>query len=71
MKNITLTVVIEKDTSGMFVGYVPSIIGAHSQGETIDELKENLKEVISLCVEEGDPIILSEYIGTEQLEVMI
>ncbi len=44
---------------------------AKEMAEAIDELKENLKEAISLCVEEGDPIILGEYIGTEQLEVMI
>lgn len=72
MKNVKLTIVIEKDPStGLFVGYVPGMTGAHSQGETIEELKSNLKDVIELCVSEGDPFIVSEYVGTDHLEVTI
>lgn len=45
------TVVIEKDNdTGMYVGEVPGISGCHSQGKTVDELMERMKEVISLCV---------------------
>ncbi len=38
-------------------GMIPGIPGAHSQGRTVDELHENLKEMITLCVEEyqGQP----------------
>ena len=52
----TFTAVIEKcvDT-GLYVGYVPGFPGAHSQGATLDELNENLKEVISLLLEDGEP----------------
>ena len=32
----------------LYVGYVPGLPGAHSQGETIDELYENLKEVVAM-----------------------
>ena len=42
--------VIERDfATGLFVGYVPGFPGAHSQGESIDELSNNLREVISIC----------------------
>ncbi len=72
MKNLQFTIVIEKDpTTNLFIGYVPGMVGAHSQGETIDELKSNLKDVIGLCIQEGDPFIVGEYIGTDQLEVII
>ena len=72
MQNIKFTIVIEKDpTTGFFIGYVPGMTGAHSQGETVEELKLNLKDVIELCIEEGDPFIVSEYVGTDQLEVTI
>ena len=72
MNNFKFTIVIQKDPeAGSYIGYVPGMIGAHSQGETIDELKENLKEAISLCIEEGEPIILSEFVGTDELEVAI
>ena len=72
MKNFKFTIVIQKDpTTSFYVGYVPGMVGAHSQGETINELKENLKEAISLCIEEEEPIIVSEFVGTDELEVAI
>ena len=44
-----LTAIVEccKET-GLYVGYVPGFPGAHSQGETLDELNEHLKEVITM-----------------------
>ena len=49
----TLTAYIEKDTeTGLYVGIVPGIPGAHTQAETLDELQANLKEVLELSIEE-------------------
>jgi predicted RNase H-like HicB family nuclease len=50
------TAVIEKcrDT-GLYVGYVPGLSGAHSQGESLDELNKNLQEVIEMLFEDGVP----------------
>ncbi|HWN43635.1 MAG TPA: type II toxin-antitoxin system HicB family antitoxin [Thermoanaerobaculia bacterium] len=43
------TTIIERDAdTGLYVGYVPGFPGAHSQGETLDELHENLREVIEM-----------------------
>ena len=42
-----------KDTN-LYVGYVPGISGAHSQGATLDELNSNLQEVLSLIMEDGE-----------------
>ena len=65
---ITYSAVIEKcfDT-GLYVGYVPGFPGAHSQGETIEELRTNLIEVIELLLEDGEPQLESEFIGTQNL----
>jgi len=41
-----------KDT-GLYVGYIPGIPGAHTQAETLEELEENMKEVLDLLNEEG------------------
>ena len=72
MKNFKFTILIQKDPeTGFYVGYVPNMPGAHSQGETVEELKLNLKEAISLCIEEGEPVILSEFVGTDELEVAV
>ena len=47
------TAFIEKDPeSGLYVGSVPNLPGAHTYAETIDELRVRLAEVISLCLEE-------------------
>ena len=44
--------VIERDrTTGLLVGYVPGFPGAHSQGKSLDELDENLREVIAMLLE--------------------
>lgn len=52
------TAVLEhcKDTR-LYVGYVPGFAGAHSQGETLDELNTNLTEVIEMLLEDGEPIL--------------
>jgi predicted RNase H-like HicB family nuclease len=50
------TAIIEKDIdTNLYVGYVPGFLGAHSQGETLDELRKNLQEVIEMLLE--DPAI--------------
>jgi predicted RNase H-like HicB family nuclease len=41
-------------TSKLYVGYVPGFPGAHSQGETLDELQENLPEVIEMLLEDQE-----------------
>lgn len=38
----------------LYVGSVPGIPGAHTQGATLDELRENLIEVLELCLEENE-----------------
>jgi len=55
----------------MYVGIVPGIPGAHTQGATLDELQVNLKEVLQLCLEEyGDSISeLPRFVGLQQIEV--
>lgn len=39
----------------LYVGLVPGVPGAHTQGATLDELKANLKEVLELCQGEHLP----------------
>lgn len=55
--------------TGLYVGYVPGFAGAHSQGETLDELKENMQEVIEMLLEDGEPQIESDFVGTQTVLV--
>ncbi|MBC2699385.1 MAG: type II toxin-antitoxin system HicB family antitoxin [ANME-2 cluster archaeon] len=68
-----ITAYIEKDIeSGLYVAIVPGIPGAHTQAETLDELQNNLKEVLELCLEEMEPDAkqeLPEFVGIQQVEV--
>ncbi len=64
------TAVIERcPDTGLFVGYVPGFPGAHSQGETLDELHQNLVEVISMLLEDEEPPPQSEFIGIQRVQV--
>jgi len=51
------------------VGYVPGFPGAHSQGETLDELDRNLREVIAMLLEDGEPQLEAEFVGTHHVVV--
>lgn len=52
-RQYTFTAHVEKDTeSGLYYGYIPSLPGAHTQAETLDDLYANLEEVTKLCLEE-------------------
>lgn len=66
---------IEKDSeTGLYVGIIPGLPGAHTQGETLDELYKNLKEVVELCLEEmssEEKEQIPEFVGTQQIEVAL
>ena len=57
----------------LFVGLIPGVTGAHSQGETLEELRVNLKEALELCIEEGvvGPDDAPNFVGLQQLEVSL
>jgi predicted RNase H-like HicB family nuclease len=66
----TYTAVVERcaDT-GLFVGYVPGFPGAHTQAESLDELNRNLREVIDMLSEDGEPELDAQFIGTQTVTV--
>jgi predicted RNase H-like HicB family nuclease len=50
------TAVIEHcPDTGLYVGHVPGLPGAYSQGATLDELNASLREVIAMLFEDGEP----------------
>ncbi|HEY3388018.1 MAG TPA: type II toxin-antitoxin system HicB family antitoxin [Prolixibacteraceae bacterium] len=52
MKNIEMTAVFEPCDEGGFIAYVQEIPGINTQGETLDEAKENLADAVNLVFEE-------------------
>ena len=70
----TFTAYVEFDPdSRLCVGTVPGLPGAHSQGATLDELQQNLREVIELVLEErsarGESIDVEPFVGIQQIVV--
>jgi predicted RNase H-like HicB family nuclease len=66
----SFNVVIERDCeTGLLVGHVPGWAGAHSQGESLDELHRNLQEVIAMLLEDGEPQLQSEFVGIHAVRV--
>jgi len=72
MKKYTVIAYIEQDSeTGLYVGIVPGLTGAHTQGATLDELKKNLQEVVELCLEEKKAAKseIPNFVGLQTIEV--
>jgi predicted RNase H-like HicB family nuclease len=68
----TFTAYVEYDPEAkLYVGIVPGITGAHTQAASLDELQENLKEVLELCLEEEgfSDEEMPRFVGLQQIEV--
>jgi predicted RNase H-like HicB family nuclease len=72
MKTFTAYVEWDPETK-LYVGIVPGLAGAHTQGATLDELQKNLKEVLELCIEEykSSTDDLPVFVGLQQIEVAV
>ena len=70
----TFTAYIEWDPeTKLYVGVVPGITGAHTQGESLDEVNQNLKEVLELCMEQDARFAdeMPRFVGLQQIEVAL
>lgn len=64
------TAIVERCAeTGLLVGYVPGWPGAHTQAGSLDELQGNLREVIELLLEDGEPRFEAEFLGTQTVNV--
>jgi len=67
----TFTAEVEKcPDTGPYVAHVPGFPGAHTQAETLDELQENLREVIEMLWEDGEPAPEAEFVGAQTIAVI-
>ena len=64
------TAVVERNPeTGLYVGYIPGFPGAHSQAVTLDELNTNLREVVEMLLEDGEPMLEVEFVGTQRISL--
>ncbi len=66
----TYTAVVERSPeTGLFVGFIPGFPGAHTQAESLDELNANLREVLGMLLEDGEPTMEADFVGTQLVQV--
>ena len=64
------TVIIERDEAGYYVASVPALHGCHTQAKNLDTLMKRVREVVELCLEDGERATPSlELVGIQQIAV--
>ena len=64
------TVLIEQDEDGIFIAKVPEIEGCHTQGRSLQEVLERIKEAIEVCLEaDNEEIIPLKFIGIQKVQI--
>ncbi|MCD6466237.1 type II toxin-antitoxin system HicB family antitoxin [Candidatus Bathyarchaeota archaeon] len=68
-------VVIIEDETGGYVALVPALPGCHTQGDTLEELMENVKEAIELYLEtltdeEKEELLRQKVIGIQKVRAL-
>ena len=63
-------VVIERDEEGFYVASVPELRGCHTQAQSLDVLRDRIREAIELCLEvQGEPATKLEFVGVQRVIV--
>ncbi len=63
------TILIEQDEDGIYVAKVPDIVGCYTQGKTITQVLERIKEAIQVCLEAKEEIKPLKFVGLQQIQV--
>jgi len=66
------TVLVEQDEDGIYVGKVPDIPGCYTQGKTVKQVMQRIKEAIEVCLEADsgnyEPL---KFIELQQIKVKV
>jgi predicted RNase H-like HicB family nuclease len=64
------SVIIERDSDGTYVASVPALRGCHTQGSSLDQVMDRIREAIALCVEEqGEDIESLDFVGIQTVSI--
>ena len=68
--NMDFTVFIEQDEDGIYVAKVPELVGCYTQGKTIEQVMERIKEAIEVCIEADEKEINPmKFIGIQKVQI--
>ncbi len=63
-------VLIEQDEDGIYVARVPQIGGCYTQGKSLNEVLERIKEAIEVCLEaDKEEVNPMKFIGVQKIQV--
>ncbi len=68
MKHGAFAVLIEKDENGVFIAEVPDLKGCYTQGNSVEEVLKNIREVVEMCLEE-EAVVPNQFVGLQTIEV--
>ena len=69
-KEYDFTVFIEQDEDGIYVAKVPDIEGCYTQGKTLQEVLERIKEAIEVCLEaDKEEVNPMKFIGVQRVQI--
>ena len=64
------SVIIEQDSDGTYVASVPGLKGCHTQGRSLDQVMDRIREAIELCIEEQDGDIENlDFVGIQKISL--
>lgn len=67
---LDFTILIEQDEDGIYVARVPEIEGCYTQGKTLQEVLERIKEAIEVCLEaDKEEINPMKFIGIQKIQI--
>lgn len=67
---LDFTIIIEQDEDGVYVAKVPEIDGCYTQGKTLNEVLERIKEAIELCLEaDNEEVNPLKFIGIQKIQI--
>jgi len=74
MKTYRFSIVIEKDEEGYFA-FCPELQGCYTQGDTYEEVLENIKDTVRLHVNDrldsGEEVLQAQSVSLTSLEVAV
>jgi predicted RNase H-like HicB family nuclease len=70
MMRSEFNVIIEQDSEGTYIASVPALRGCHTQGNSLDQVMERIREAIALCIEvQGGNVETLEFVGIQKVSV--
>jgi len=70
MDKESFDVIIEQDEDGIYVAKVPEIAGCYTQGKTLQEVIERIKEAIEVCIESDEEKIKPmKFVGIQRIQI--